>query len=248
MGIVYRAQQLSLERDVALKVLAPDVMHDELLRERLRREGRSVASLTHPNIVAIYDSGEVDGAMYLAMALVPGGTLADRITQGDLSARETLSVLGPIADALDAAHRAGVVHREVKPQNILIGDEGQPYLADFGAATGLPSQSLTAAGEFVGSFAYAAPEQLLGDKVTYAADVYGLCAVLFHCLTLRLPYPRDNHAGVLNAHLHAPPPTVEPWQPAGAEFNALIARGMAKRPGRPVQVGLRTDQRGCPSC
>jgi serine/threonine protein kinase len=230
MAIVYRAEQLSLGREVALKVLAPSIADDREFRERFRREGKHVAALEHPNIVAIYDFGEADGRLFLAMRLVRGVTLADRQRAGALTADQTLAVLAPIADALDSAHAAGVVHRDVKPQNILISDRGHPYLADFGVAKGVVTTGVTAGGGFVGSCYYAAPEQILGRPVTAATDIYGLTAVLYQCFTGRLPYARDTEAGVLHAHVYEPTPVVDAQQAGAGPFNEMIARGMAKEP------------------
>lgn len=237
MAIVYEAEHIALGRSVALKVLSPRLSHDEAFRERFRGEGRHVAALEHPNIVTIYDSGEADGQLYLAMRLVEGTTLADRMANGGMSVEETLAILSPIADALDVAHAAGLVHRDVKPHNILLSAYGHPYLADFGVAKGPQSAGLTATGGFVGSFNYAAPEQFLGRPPTAATDVYALTAVLYQCLTGEVPYPRDTDAGVVNAHVVEPPPRVVNADLAAARFNALLARGMAKDPdARPARA------------
>jgi Protein kinase domain len=231
MAIVYRAEQISLGRPVALKVLAPQLSHDEAFRERFRREGKHIAALDHPNVLAVYDSGEVDGRLYLAMRLVDGATLSDQMQCDGLSADDTLSVLAPIADALDAAHAASLVHRDVKPQNILISRTGHPYLADFGVAKGgSGTLGLTATGGFVGSINYASPEQIRGDKTTPPSDIYALTAVLYQCLTGEVPYPRDTDAGIMHAHLNEPPPTLPPLPPRAHRLDHVIARGMAKDP------------------
>ncbi len=232
MAIVYKAEQISLGRPVALKVLSAKLSHDEAFRERFRREGKNVAALDHPHIVSVYDSGEADGRLFLAMRLVQGATLADRIRDGGLSADEALRILGPIADALDTAHAAGVVHRDVKPQNILLTEGGHPYLADFGVATGLHTAGLTATGGFVGSFSYAAPEQFLGKHATAATDVYALAAVVFQCLTGELPYPRDTDGGVLIAYANQSPAAGGTGLPMANALNEIIARGMANDPDR----------------
>ena len=229
MAIVYRAEQLALRRDVALKVLSPDLTQDDVFRERFRREAKLVAGLEHPNIVGIHDFGESDGRLFIAMRLVDGAPLSDRLRAG-LSADNALGILRPVADALDAAHAAGLVHRDVKPQNILLAKTGRTYLVDFGVAKALQQHSLTATGGFIGSLNYASPEQIRGDRVTGAADVYALSALLFECMTGRVPYPRDTDAGILHAHLSAPPPTTPPSWPHALEFNALIDKGMAKSP------------------
>jgi len=229
MAIVYRAEQVSLGRAVALKVLAPQLSRGEAFRERFRREGKHVATLDHPHVVTVYDSGEIGGHLFLAMRLVQGVTLAERLDHGGLSADETLRILGPIADALESAHAAGLVHRDMKPQNILLSSAGHPYLTDFGIAKG-PETGLTATGGFLGSFNYAAPEQFLGKEATAATDVYALTAVVFQCLTGELPYPRDNRAAAVHAHLSEPLPTVESHSVGSRAFNEVIARGMAKDP------------------
>src|SRR6185312_6453669 len=152
---------------------------DLVFRERFRREGTHAAALEHPNIIPVYDSGEQDGQLYLAMRLVEGTNLAELIQTRGLTADQTIEVLRPIASALDTAHAAGLVHRDVKPQNVLITSHGHPYLADFGVAKGSNTYGLTATGGFIGSVNYASPEQIKGFTLTDASDVYALTAVLF---------------------------------------------------------------------
>jgi serine/threonine protein kinase len=231
MAIVYRAEQISLGRPVALKVLSSRLTSDESFRERFRREGTHAAALEHTNIVPVYDSGEEDGHLYLAMRLVEGTNLAELIQTRGLTADQTVDLLQPIASALDTAHAAGLIHRDVKPQNILITAHGHPYLADFGVAKGSNTHGLTATGGFVGSVNYASPEQIKGLTLTPASDVYALTAVLYQCLTGRVPYPRETDAGVMHAHLHAPPPTLPRVTRADSDFHTVLARGMAKDPG-----------------
>lgn len=231
MAVVYRAEQLSLGRPVALKVLAPQLSDDESFRQRFRREGKNVAALDHPNVVPIYDSGEADGRLFLAMRLIDGTTLADRVRGEGMSADDTVAVLRPIAEALDAAHGIGLVHRDVKPQNILLTDGGHPYLADFGVARGSSATiGLTVTGGFVGSVNYASPEQIRGQHPSSAGDLYALTAVMFECLTGQVPYPRETDAGVMHAHLHEPPPRLLPNSPEAQILGAIIARGLAKNP------------------
>jgi serine/threonine protein kinase len=231
MAIVYRAEQVSLGRPVALKVLAPQLSHDEAFKERFRREGKHIAALDHPHVLTVFDSGEIDGHLYLAMRLVDGNTLADRMQDRGLTIEESLEILKPMADALDAAHAAGLVHRDVKPQNILISKANQPYLADFGVAKGSSStMGLTATGGFVGSINYASPEQIRGEPAIPAGDVYALTAVLYQCLSGEVPYPLDTDAGIMHAHLFEPPPTLKSLLPPAQRLNDVIARGMAKEP------------------
>ncbi len=232
MAIVYKAEQTSLGRPVALKVLSAKLSRDEAFRERFRSEGKNVALLDHPHIVSVYDSGEVDGQLFLAMRLVEGETLAERLTGRGLSADDTLRILGPIADALDAAHGVGVVHRDVKPQNILLSESGYPYLADFGVCKGVHGGSLTATGGFVGSFNYAAPEQFLGEPATAATDVYALAVVLFQCLTGGLPSTHDTDADLMTAYVNEGSAPRATALAVGNDFNEMIACGMANDPGR----------------
>ncbi|MGA2469229.1 MAG: serine/threonine-protein kinase [Solirubrobacteraceae bacterium] len=230
MAIVYRAEQISLGRPVALKVLSARFGDDVMFRERFRREAQQAAALEHPNIVPIYDFGEIDGLLYLAMRLIDGSDLAELIRTRGLSADETVELLRPIASALDAAHAAGLVHRDVRPQNILITAQGHPYLSDLGVARGSETAGLTRTGGFVGSVQYAAPEQISGLPLTGATDVYALTAVLYQCLTGDVPYPHDTEAGVMHAHLSEPPPSLPGIDGPGVGLNGVIVRGMAKDP------------------
>jgi serine/threonine protein kinase len=226
MAIVYIAEQESLHRDVALKVIPST---DEEFRRRVKLEALVIAALEHPNIIGIHEYGEVDGWLFLAMRLVRGENLAERMHERPLSAQETVRLLTPIADALDAAHRAGIVHRDVKPQNILIDGAGCPYLADFGIAKGPAGPDATDTRGFVGTDMYAAPEQITGLRVTPATDVYSLTAVLYHCLAGRPPYAGEHATDVLSAHVSKDPPGLPPDHPWAPGLDLVIARGMAKR-------------------
>lgn len=228
MAVVYRARQISLNREVALKVLSPEYGRDEVFVERFRREGMHVARLDHPNVIPIFDAGEDKGRLFLAMRFVEGMTLAERIRVKPLTAEETLQLLKPVADGLDVAHSIGLVHRDIKPQNILVTGEGHPYLADFGVAKGVDSAELTASGGFIGTLHYAAPEQLLGTATVPATDIYALSAVLYHCLSGTVPYPYDTQARVIAAQLNQPPPQLN--LPGAEDVSKVIARGMAKDP------------------
>lgn len=241
-SIVYRAEQLSLGRPVALKVLSHQISQDDPFRERFRREGKHLARLEHPHIVPVHESGEQDGLLYLAMRLVDGTNLAELVFIHGVTADRTLAILGPIAGALDAAHAKGLVHRDVKPQNILITKRGHPYLADFGVAKGSNTHGLTAAGRFVGTVNYASPEQIQGSTPTRASDIYALTAVLYHCLTGTVPYRRENDAAIIHAHLHEPLPALPGKSGDKVQLDAAIACGMAKDPsGRYVQAADLLD-------
>ena len=239
MGIVYRGEQVALGRKVALKVLSPQLSRDATFRERFRREGAHAAALHHPNVVTVFDSGEVDGTLFIAMMLVEGSTLNEKLADGPMSLGETVALLRPIADALDAAHEFGIVHRDLKPQNILLDRRGVPFLADFGVAkAALAGADLTATRDFVGSLNYVAPEQIQGASVSPASDIYGLAVILFQCLTGTVPFSRDTEAGTIHAQLHDHPPLLPAVVPHGAELDRLLASGLAKDPThRPASAG-----------
>src|ERR687895_763358 len=191
MGVVYEATQLSLNRTVALKILAANLSDDPAFRERFRREGLLQAAIDHPHIVTVYEAGETEHGLFLAMRLVRGPNLKDMVLAREIDAGRTLRILAPVADALDAAHEEGLIHRDVKPQNILVGGRDHAFLADFGL-TKLPGEkSLTETGQFLGTLDYVAPEQIVGERATARTDVYAFGAVLCECLTGSVPYPRE---------------------------------------------------------
>ena len=232
MGAVYRATQLSLNRTVALKVLASELSADETFRERFRREGLLQAAIDHQHIVTVYEAGETEAGLFLAMRLVRGPTLKDEILAERLTVERTVRILLAVAEALDAAHEVGLIHRDVKPQNILVGARDHAYLADFGL-TKVPDESvpLTGTGQFVGTIDYVSPEQLRGEGSDHRSDVYALAGVLYECLSGSVPYARPSEAAVLYAHLSDPPPSLRESRPdLPAELDELIARGMAKDP------------------
>ena len=229
MGIVYRAEHLHLQRTVALKLLAPTLAADPAFRARFVREARDAATLTHPNIVAVYDAGEAGGLLYIAMELVEGEDLAVLIERERLQPVRAVAILEQVAAALDSAHARGLVHRDVKPANILIGAQ-RCYLSDFGLTKRLDSRSaLTAVGQLVGTVDYVAPEQIEGGELDARTDVYALGCVLYHCLTGAAPYQMDSDMQVLVAHLkRAPAPLrdTRPDLPLG--LDDVIGRAMAK--------------------
>jgi serine/threonine-protein kinase len=192
MGAVYLAHELALDRDVAIKVLPPEFAGAPELRERFRREARTAARLNHPNIVPLYTFGEVDGLMYFVMGYVAGESLAGRLKrEGALAPDEAYSLLADIADALSYAHRHGVVHRDIKPDNILIdGESGSPRLTDFGIAKAAASDAqLTMTGQMIGTPAYMSPEQALGSPEADArSDIYSLGVVAYEMVSGRLPF------------------------------------------------------------
>jgi hypothetical protein len=231
MAVVYRATQLSLNRIVALKLLAPELGEDPAFRERFRREGQLQASLDHLHIVPVYEAGPSEHGLFLAMRLVVGSTLKELILAGELEPRRSLRLLAQAAQALDAAHEAGLIHRDVKPQNILIGGGDHVYLADFGLIKAPDEDRLTGTGQFMGTIDYVAPEQIQGEAATAASDCYSLTAVLFECLTNEVPFPRPSEVATLHAQVTAPPPRVTERRPdLPAALDDVIAAGMAKDP------------------
>ncbi|HYZ78556.1 MAG TPA: serine/threonine-protein kinase, partial [Gaiellaceae bacterium] len=226
-----RAEHVRLGRPAALKLLAP-VLGEAGFRERFLRESRLAASIDHPSILPVYDAGEEDGFLYIAMACVEGSDLKTLLAEeGRLPVRRALRILGQIGSALDAAHARGLVHRDVKPANILVGADDRAYLSDFGVVKELASNGTTRTGTFVGTIEYCAPEQIEGRAVDGRADVYSLVCVLYECLTGTPPFHRPSEVAVLNAHLHAPPPKLTraaPELPGALE--PVIAKALSKSP------------------
>ena len=236
MGVVYRATQLALKRRVAVKLITPAHAHDESFRVRFERESRIAASIEHANVIPVYEAGEDNGLLFIAMRLVEGTDLEALLERGGaLEPARAARIVGQVAGALDAAHARGLVHRDVKPANVLITlDEPEhAYLTDFGVAkqVGAPA-ALTRAGQWVGTLDYLAPEQIECEEVTAAADVYSLAAMLYHCVTGHPPYERPNDAARIWAHLSAEPPKASALRPElPRALDAVIARGLAKSPG-----------------
>jgi hypothetical protein len=237
MGVVYRAEHPRLGATLALKVMDQELAMDEAFRERFVREARAAARITHPNIVPIYDAGEWKGDLYIAMRYVPGDDLRSLLRKrAPLPLVETCVIARQVAGALDAAHRNGLVHRDVKPANILVepnpDSEAEPiaYLADLGLTKHIDSHGgVTESGALLGTIDYMAPEQIDGQGVDGRADIYSLACVLYECLTGSVPFARENQAAVLWAHLHEDAPrasTVNPSLPESVD--EALARGMAK--------------------
>lgn len=234
MGVVYRAYDLRLRRTVALKLVAPSLARDERFRERFARESELVMSLEHPNVVPIYDAGDVDGRVYLAMRLVDGTDLGSALrAEGALEPSRAVAVCRQIASALDAAHTQGLVHRDVKPSNVLLDQTGHAYLADFGLTRRLDDQSSGASGDerSIGTPAYLAPEQLTGRPVDGRADIYSLGCLLYECLTGEAVFPRESRLAVAWAHLEEEPPRASRRRIGLPEaIDGVISRAMAKEP------------------
>jgi tRNA A-37 threonylcarbamoyl transferase component Bud32 len=236
MGQVYRAKQLNLDRKVALKVLAPELAADHRFRHRFLRESRIAAGIDHPNVIPIYEAGEDDGVLYLAMRYVEGFDLATLLErEGRLDPTRTMAIMSQVADALDVAHARGLVHRDVKPANVLLapaapGSVEHCYLCDFGLIKEMDAETaLTATDQFVGTVPYVAPEQIEGRTIDGRTDVYSLGCVIFQCLTGSVPYEGKTDVEVVFAHLRDPPPLVSS-RVLGlpAALDGILARAMAK--------------------
>lgn len=245
MGTVYRAEQLSLGREVALKVLAPQLAVDKLFRERFLRESRTAARLEHPSIVPVYDAGDADGVLYIAMRLVPGSDLRALLrSAGPLAVDAALSVLEQLAGALGAAHALGLVHRDVKPGNTLVEGASaangalRVYLSDFGIAQASSPAAGRTMGASLGSVHYSSPEHIRGEREDARSDVYSLGCLIYECLTGELPFPRGSSERISYAHLHAQPPRVgERRQGIPRALDEAIAWALSKAPDeRPASV------------
>ncbi|HCS58968.1 MAG TPA: serine/threonine protein kinase [Gordonia polyisoprenivorans] len=226
MGQVYRATDTRKGRTVALKLLNPEFADDQVFRDRFLRESRVAARINDPHVVPIHDWGEIDGLLFIDMRLVTGRDLrAILVEQGSLSPERAVAILGQVADALDAAHLDGLVHRDVKPDNVLVDARDFTYLADFGLAQGTADTRLTTAGTAIGSFGYMAPERFGADEVGAAGDIYALACVLYECIAGTQPFASaTNLERLIAAHLNAEPPRT------GTALDPVIVRGMAKNP------------------
>jgi serine/threonine protein kinase len=237
MGVVFRATQLSLGRQVALKLVAPELAEDPEFRERFKREARLAAGIDHPNVVPVHQAEEQDGHLYIAMRYVPGTDLHALLSaRGRLEPADAVRILEQVAAALDAAHEQGLVHRDVKPANVLLsGKPGKEhvYLTDFGVTKHIASGAgMTRTGAFVGTLDYVSPEQVQGAAVDGRADVYALGCVLYELLTGVVPFQRDSDAAKLFAHMSDPPPRPsERIALVDAALDAVVVQAMDKDPG-----------------
>ena len=236
MGIIYLATEPGLERSVALKLIAPEAAADDVFARRFAEESRIAASIEHPNVVPIYAAGEEDGVPWIAMRFVAGSDLQRRVArEGGLEPADAVSLIAQIGNGLDAIHAAGLVHRDVKPANVLLSGEAgseHAYLTDFGVARNVATQSgLTQTGRFVGTLDYVAPEQISGEPIDARVDVYALGCLLFKLLTGEVPFPREGEAARLYAHLHDPPPAPSLYAPAvPMALDDVVVRAMSKSP------------------
>jgi serine/threonine protein kinase len=235
MGHVYLATQLDLGRHVALKLIAPEYADDDRFRERFKQESRLAALIDHPNVIPVYEARDSDGFLFLAMRYVNGPDLRHLVRQERrLEPRRAVGIVAQVASALDAAHERGLVHRDVKPGNVLVtaGDPEHAYLTDFGLVKRTEGGvDLTASGQFVGTLDYTAPEQIQAQRSDARTDVYALGGVLYHALTGRVPFERETEAAKIYAHLNDPPPRPsELVDDLPEELDEVVTRAMAKEP------------------
>jgi serine/threonine protein kinase len=253
MSVVYLAEHPRLKNKVALKLLAPALAEDDLFRERLVRESRLAASLNHPNVIPVFDTGEEDGVLFVSMRYVDGPDLRAMLRGGALPLEQTAAVIAQTAAALDAAHARGLVHRDIKPANILT-ESGHVYVADFGLTKHTDARSGATASGVVGTVDYMAPEQIEGRQIDGRADVYALGCVLFECLTGRPPFKADNDVATLWSHIREDPPLPsETARSVSRAFDGIVDRALAKDPrdryesagalAADVQQASRTKQR-----
>ncbi len=237
MGEVWRAFDTATNRIVAIKLLPPQLAHDNTFVARFRREAESAAGLNNPHVIPIHTYGEIDGRLYVDMRLIEGRDLQEVLAGGPLQPGRAVRIIEQVAKALHAAHKIGLIHRDVKPSNILLDEDDFAYLIDFGIARGADQTGLTSTGSMIGTWHYMAPERLGGREVDARSDIYALACVLHECLTGSRPFPGDSMESQVAAHLTAPPPRPSIARPGvPPEFDAVIAKGMAKQPHERYQT------------
>ena len=250
-GAVYEAYDNVKRRTVALKILADELSTNATFRTRFQRESRAAAILQEPHVIPIHDWGEVDGSLYIDMRLVQGQTLLDLIADGPLEPARAVNIIAQVGAALDAAHAEGLIHRDVKPQNIIVTPADFVYLVDFGIAEAKGENRLTTAGTQIGTLNYMAPERFSEHATTPAVDIYSLACVLYEALTGDVPFAGNSLEHLVAAHIATPPPRPSELNPlVPAALDAVVARGMAKHPddrygtagalGRAAQRALRS--------
>ncbi|MDT5232855.1 MAG: serine/threonine protein kinase, bacterial [Mycobacterium sp.] len=237
MGEVWRAHDTVIDRIVAIKILPPEISRDEVFQQRFRREAHAAARLNSPHVVPIHTHGEIGGRLFVDMRLIEGTNLESMLDAGPLPPAQAVRFIEHIARALQAAHKAGLLHRDVKPSNILVDDDDYAYLIDFGIARAVGERALTTAGDVIGTFFYMAPERFAGEetgapRVDARSDIYSLACVLYECLTAEHAFPGDSLEQQVRNHLASPPPRPSLARPGLPNaFDTVIARGMAKNPG-----------------
>src|SRR3954471_8515363 len=232
MGEGYRAYDTAKDRTVAIKLLRTEMSADAGFQERFRRESRIAARLQEPHVIPVHDFGEINGVLYIDMRLVEGDNVHNVLQRtGPMDPARATAIVSQVAAALDAAHSSGLVHRDVKPENVLLTSSDFAYLVDFGIAHLGGDSGLTSAGAAIGSCAYMAPERFTGGQVGPAADIYSLACLLYECLTGSTPFPTRELSQLMGAHIMSPPPRPSVTRPiVGAAFDAVVTRGMAKHP------------------
>src|SRR3954469_17600484 len=240
MGEGWKAFDTATQRVVAVKVLPAQMAADPTFEQRFRREAFTAAGLNNPHVVPIHNFGEIDGRLYVDMRLIEGEYREQTLARGPLEPERAVKIIEQICSALNAAHRVGLVHRDVKPSNILIAEDDFAYLIDFGIARGAGETKLTATGNVVGTWAYMAPERFSTGVSDKRSDIYALACVLYECLTSNRPFPGDSVEQQIAVHLTTPPPRPSISRPGvSPELDAVVATGMAKDPAE--RYGTTTE-------
>ncbi|MFH1185380.1 MAG: serine/threonine-protein kinase [Chloroflexota bacterium] len=243
MATVYRAYDPSFEREVAIKVLPRELMHDPQFRDRFRREIKTIASLEHPAIVPVYDVGEEDGVPYFVMRFMPGGSLTQWIEKGKFSLEDAARIIERLASALAYAHKVGLIHRDLKPDNILFDNNGDPFISDFGVAKITDSSTNMTGSGIIGTPAYMSPEQAQGEKVDNRSDIYGLGVIIFQMLSGHQPYEATTPMGVAVKHITDPVPEILKSMPGlPDQADTIIKTAMAKDPSLRYQTATELAQ------
>lgn len=231
MGEVWRAYDTVIDRVVAIKILPPEISQDPVFQQRFRREAHAAARLNSPHVIPIHTHGEINGRLFVDMRLIEGRDLQSILARGPIPPDRAVRIIEQIARALQAAHKAGLLHRDVKPSNILLDDDDFAYLIDFGIARAAGELGLTAAGDVIGTFHYMAPERFGNGQVDARSDIYALACVLYECLTAQHPFPGDSLEQQVTNHIKTPPPRPSNTNPGlSRSFDMIVAKGMAKNP------------------
>jgi serine/threonine-protein kinase len=243
MATVYRAYDPSFEREVAIKVLPRELLHDPQFRDRFRREIKTIASLEHPAIVPVYDVGEEDGVPFFVMRFMPGGSLTQWIEKGKFSLEDAARIIERLSSALAYAHKNGLIHRDLKPDNILFDNNGDPFISDFGVAKITDSSTNMTGSGIIGTPAYMSPEQAQGEKVDNRSDIYGLGVIIFQMLSGHQPYEATTPMGVAVKHITDPVPEILKDNPdLGPQADTIIKTAMAKDPSLRYQTATELAQ------